>query len=920
MNKLSATIFALIIGICIHSADAEAVIKIEKKPWGTDYTLVSPGSTGDVTLVSIKPKCVKYASIMANMYSDDEYAVAVRAWDLRDEMIQENGELKVVVPGGRAGAKASVIEGPRETIAQRLVAAGRAHGAAMNDHGGPLAMSSQGTRLSYMFAEVTTESCEDYIELARRGGQGIIHFHDWWASLGHYPVNTNYFPGGFADLTASAAKVHAAGLKVGMHTLSGCIDFKDPCLATDAVRDLQSIACYTLAEDLAPDASELTVRERPDSRHDRVMTYSGNGNVLRIGDELVQYDDFTLEPPYRFKGLKRRWLGSRGGVHKAGERTCYLRQRYLSFYPDPGTKLADSVADSIARMLNACKADQVYFDGSEGMGTRYNIDWMRNRMFRGIGRSVFVEASCNNAHNWYFHSRLFAWDYPSWNLNAFNDLHVRRNSAARKGDLLMPQMGWWSPLGGRKHARAHLREEIEYCAGKTAALDASFAIAGVEEAFGPPSWRGLEHLTILGWYENLRTKRAFSDDALARLAVPGDEYRLRPGPDGKWKLLRVHRFSHRITGAGAGRWSVKSEVERPAALRVEALYDADETKDSVMLLPEGAGSGKTWSYPYLNAKDCGAFVFDVYGDGSGRTLVLCVKSPREFTSAISEHRLKIDFTGRRRITFLARERDAAPDQPLKLRYAVYRNKLCLDHISAVSVRWDEDRNAPLPKIGDIRAVAVVKAQIRRPAISAGGKTFVVPFELSSGEFAELENGMWTHYSDQSAPLARAKGEYLEITAGDNVFEWKSPHRAEVTLTAFGEETEALKPGADMPEYIFAEPLRHAPCLGFDSSVRLAVADGERRQTRLEILDAVDRPTVTVGEISATFPVTMRKGDRLLCRDGRNWLLRDEKRRTLATGVLTPPLPVLSASADASVTGATSSSDVRVLFSTRKAPR
>jgi hypothetical protein len=339
-----------------------------------------------------------------------------------------------------------------------------------------------------------------------------------------------------------------------------------------------------------------------------------------------------------------------------------------------------------------------------------------------------------------------------------------------------------------------------------------------------------------------------------------------------------------------------------------------------MLLPEGTGCEKTWSYPYLDAKDCGAFVFDVHGDGSGRTLVLCVKSPREFTSAISEHRVKIDFTGRRRITFLARERDAAPDQPLKLRYAVYRNKLCLDHISAVSVRWDEDRNAPLPKIGDIRAVAVVKAQIRRPAISAGGKTFVVPFELSSGEFAELENGMWTHYSDQSAPLARAKGEYLEITAGDNVFEWKSPHRAEVTLTAFGEETEALKPGADMPEYIFAEPLRHAPCLGFDSSVRLAVADGERRQTRLEILGAIDRPTVTVGEIPATFPVTMRKGDRLLCRDGRNWLLRDEKRRTLATGVLTPPLPVLSASADASVTGATSSSDVRVLFSTRKAPR
>ena len=300
-NKTAAVV--LFAGLCASSVVAAPVIKVEKKPWGADYTLVSSDGTGDVTLVSVKPKCTKYASEMANMYSDDEYGVGVRAWDLRDEMIQKDGELKVVVPGGRAGAKASVIEGPRETLAARFAAAGRVHGATMSDHGGPNALASDGARLSYMFAEVTTASCEDYIELARRGGQGIIHFHGWWASLGHYPVNTKYFPGGFADLTAAAAKVHKAGLKVGMHTLTGCIDFRDSCLATEAVRDLQHIARYTLAADLSADATELTVLERPDPRHDRVMTYSGNGNVLRIGDELVQYDDFTVEPPTGSRGL-----------------------------------------------------------------------------------------------------------------------------------------------------------------------------------------------------------------------------------------------------------------------------------------------------------------------------------------------------------------------------------------------------------------------------------------------------------------------------------------------------------------------------------------------------------------------------------------------------------------------------------------
>ena len=131
---------------CAFVACAEPVIKVEKKPWGADYTLVSSDGDGDVTLVSVRPKCTKYASQMANMYSDDEYGVGVRAWDLRDEMVQKDGELKVVVNGGRVGATASVIEGPRETLAERFAAAGRAHGAAMSEHGGPLALSSAGAR------------------------------------------------------------------------------------------------------------------------------------------------------------------------------------------------------------------------------------------------------------------------------------------------------------------------------------------------------------------------------------------------------------------------------------------------------------------------------------------------------------------------------------------------------------------------------------------------------------------------------------------------------------------------------------------------------------------------------------------------------------------------------------------------------
>ena len=918
MRTNSSIFTTAAIGVAaIFSVAAAPSIKVERKPWGADYTLVSADGDGDVTLVSVRPKCTKYSSQMANMYSDDEYGVGVRAWDLRDEMVQSGGELKVIVKGGRAGAVASVIEGPRATLAERFAAAGRAHGAAMSRHCGPLAASSEATRLSYMFAGVSSETCEDYIELARRGGQGVLHFHGWWRSLGHYPVNTNRFPRGLADLAEAAAKVHAAGLKVGMHTLSGCIGFNDDCLATDAVRDLQRVARYTLAADFAADATELTVLERPASLHDRVMTYSGNGNVLRIGSELVQYDDFTTEPPYVFRGLKRRWLGSRGGVHKAGEAVDYLRQRYLSFYPEPGSALADEVAGSIASVFNACQADQIYFDGSEGMGTRYNIDWMRNRMFRAIGRDILVEASTLNAHNWYFHSRLNAWDYPSWNLNAFNDQHVAVNANVRKADLLVPQMGWWATLPPRSVARGHLREEIEYVAGKTAALDASFAISSIPAKPVPESFMKLDQLTILGWYEGMRLARAFSPDAVARLGVAGDEYRLRADSDGVWRLQRAVLHRHRISGDGTSRWTVRSGA-MPAAIRVETLFGADESRDAVALLPAGRFQKRTWDYPYFNAKDHGAFVFDVNGDGSGRTLVFTVKSPREFTAAISEHRLKIDFTGRRRVVVLSRERDAAPSAPIKLRYTVYRSPLRLDRISEVSFAWDGGADAPPLEIGEVKAYPIAKLSADHPVLVIGGREVKVPFRIESDEYAELDGRVWTKYSAVGEPMQREKGPSVALSSGDTAVEWCSPTRAEVIVTALGEKSAALSCGAAMPEFMFMRPQCYAPARGFDALSPLTVEPGARRQVRFELMGAIDHPAFTVAGKTVEFPVKMKSGDSLLCRDGRRWLLRDSRFKKLAEGVLATPLPIVDATAEVGLSCADpSSAKVRALVSSQR---
>lgn len=907
MKRVLLVLF--VFSVVIAQGAGAPQIRREARPWGADYTLEACDGSNDVVLVSVRPKCVKYESQMANMYSDDAYGVAVRAWDLRDEMTQGNGELRVVVKGGRVGAVASVIEGPRDELGARLAAAGKAHGAALNLHGGPLVESSDLGRLSYMFTEITRATAEDYVEHARRSGIGVIHFHGWWASLGHYPVKADRFPKGIADMRAATDLIHAAGLHTGMHTLSGCIDFKDPCLATPKVRELQRIARYTLAAPLGPDGDAVTVRERPSALHDRTMTYSGNGNVLRIGDELVQYSDFTTNAPYRFTGLVRGWCGSPKAPHAAGEAADYLHQRYLSFYPEPGSPLADEVAQAIAAVFNGANMDQVYFDGSEGMGSRYAIDWMRDRMFRALGRPAIVEASCKGKHNWYFHSRLNAWDFGIWSLKSFVDRHVAVNATTRLSDLQIPQMGWWAPIPSGRVGSGYHREDTEYCAGKAAAIDASFSVQGIREY---TLWKEYEHMTILGWYERFRTTRAFTAEALAALAVRGDEHRLRPDRDGRWTLTPVRRVRRRAAGGEA--WTRTAVRGGAAALRVEALYDAKADETGIVML-EGGKAGRTWAYPYLDISGHEAFAFDVKGDGSGRTLVLTVETPREFSRAFSQHVLKVDFTGWRKVAFLARERDADAI-PNNLGYAPpFRNGLDFKHISAVSLAWADGKGGA-PEASAVRAVPVAETVLRHPTLAVNGRTVEVPFDLKSGEWAELEDGRWTQYAPSGEAVRRAgRGEFA-LEAGENRISWTGPGRAEVTTTEFGEPLPAIRPDAS-PEFVYLMPQRLAPKAGFDGLDPVPVAAGERRQLRLELVGRIRRPTLVVDGERFAFPVDVGRNERLLCLDGSSWQVVGPKRASLASGRLERPLPVLTKTAEVSLESVDPENlDVTVLLSTQ----
>ncbi|MBR2982350.1 MAG: hypothetical protein IKC80_03880 [Kiritimatiellae bacterium] len=910
----------------------EVVLKVENFNGGFTFTVVDftvPDSKA-LYVGRMAPVPKKWIGRRANMASDEKSGLCVRAYDLYSEMHSGGHLLQVRIPVERAvGSRFGIVGAPREKLQASLqamtLASGRPHSAA----GGAWALGSEATRGSYLNANVTASSLDDWIDLCERGGFDVLHFRErWYSCRGHYPVNAKDWPGGLADMKAAVAKIHAAGYHAGLHTLTACIDPKDPWVAGIENSDLLEWENYTLAEDLSADAVEMTVNEPPKVRHDKVFTYSGNGNAIRIGNEIVQYSGFTATAPYRYTGLKRGAFGTKAASHGKGEVAGYLQQRYIAFYPRCDSPLADKVVDAIADVYNSCSFDQIYCDGAEGMFSPYGTATMRDKIISRCtadGRSCLNEDSTGgSAHTWWYHSRVGAWDSCYWAPKRFHDFHVEsvKRVNVRQADMLEIQMGWWAPLLSNPHFSCHKLDDMEYYASRNAGLDASMSIAGVDVSRRELPFHHSRAMTILGWYERARRARAFLPEVRKRFDRKGAEFRFRQNADtGNWEIAPVECVSYRAVSPWSERKSVEIAGESvKAALRVEALYAGTphgsgeskivteklsvedlkvataDAKISMKVEPAQDDDGKrafrlsacnatgssvgAWARasavfkPYVRLGSCRVMRFKVKGDGSGALLNVQPETPREYGQALAEHYITLDFSGWRDFEIPLRERDAARYGDYKWPYkgyaAVFHRIINMDNLSALNFYLNEipSGGKASVEISDVAFVPQRQLKIRRHGVKVNGKVVPVPFEMYSGWFAELEDGVWTLYSADGEPLRRTRAAVkmpkLNVGANEVVYRGESADgtrpRAEVTLFALGRPEKAVRSpltlDASARRFLAYEAMDaqfYAPDKGFDTFSPVVVRPGETAEVELTVYGPMSACRVKVGSSSMDLP-------------------------------------------------------------------
>ena len=494
------------------------------------------------------------ANAMSGLASDAENAIVLRALNLQASGRAGGKPAWLSATASRehqfAGAKIGLTAAPVAEIRQVLKEMLESEGATRSPLGGPWALDAPRNRGSYVFANVTEKNVDEWIALAKLGGIQQIHFIGWEQTLGHYAPRKDAFPHGLDGLKATVAKVHAAGLKAGMHTLTGAIARGDRWASPVPDPRLAKDASFTLTESIDGKSTVLRTVEKPGDL-DAVWAYSGRGNVLQLGDELIQYDAIGHTPPYGFTACHRGAFGTKAAPHAQGTPVHHLFVRYETFQPDENSSLVDELAAAIAEVYNTCGFDMIYQDGSEGMaGGEFGMARMREAIFKRLHGDVLVEASAWGHYEWAFHSRFGAWDYPNWGLKRFVDAHCRANADFRRTALLPAQLGWWVINGPDRDHPAETPDEFEYLCCKSLAYDTPTSFEGVSVGSEPANARQNEYLAMLGRYEKLRLSGRCPAALREKLKTEQADFHMVESPDGSVDFVPVEYLAHKVkTGA-----------------------------------------------------------------------------------------------------------------------------------------------------------------------------------------------------------------------------------------------------------------------------------------------------------------------------------------------------------------------------------
>lgn len=426
--------------------------------------------------------------------------------------------------------------------------------------------SRRGEKLNasaYHSGDVTPDTVDEHIKYAKMGGfrMMLLYYSSIFKAHG-YIFNGDYdyrdeYPNGAEDLKKMLEKIKAAGITPGLHFLHTHIGLKSRYVTPVADHRLNLTRRFTLARPLSADDTEVYVEQNPE---DTVM--ADDCRLLMFGGELISYESYSVEPPYRFTGCVRGAWETTVREHPRGEIGGILDVSEFgatSVYVDQNTDLQEEVGRKLADAYNL-GFRFVYFDGSEGTNApfEFHVPNAQYRVWKLLDTPPLYSEGAAKAHfSWHFLSGGNAFDV--FKPPIFKEMIARfpaEEAPRMRQDFTRLNFGWWgywTPGESPDSEPGTQPDMLEYGSSRAAAWDCpATIITSLEKYAAHP--RTPDNLEVIRRWEDVREQKWLTDEQKEMLKNLDQEHILLINEEKAFELLPYEQ----IEGAAGGDMRVRA--------------------------------------------------------------------------------------------------------------------------------------------------------------------------------------------------------------------------------------------------------------------------------------------------------------------------------------------------------------------------
>ncbi len=389
----------------------------------------------------------------------------------------------------------------------------------------------------YELCNVTPENIDEHIAFAKLGGFRImvINYSDFAASMGHFPWSSNY-PNGMADLQTVTRKIKEAGMISGIHIHYSKASKNDLYVTPipDSRLNLEKI--FTLSDAINNLSSVIPVEENPEG-----CTLENERRFLKLGNELVTYEQYTTTPPYRFIGCKRGVLSTKTADFEKGFKFGLLDVDTWPLFVrfDQNTSIQQEVAERLGKIYADAGFRFVYFDGAEDVNQPYwyNVSKSQLTVYNCLHPAPLLSEGAIKSHfGWHILTRGNAFDvFPPESIKQATRKYPAAEAKYIAQDFTSINFGWIEYLAPDSTTIGIQPDMLEYICSRGTAWDSPVSILGNLDQFKNHP-RTPDNLEVIRRWEEARINNFFSDEQMKSLKNLSQEHILLINEQGKFDL------------------------------------------------------------------------------------------------------------------------------------------------------------------------------------------------------------------------------------------------------------------------------------------------------------------------------------------------------------------------------------------------